>query len=94
MDWFVDVLPLLLVHAEQSKQPETFRATASKGVKFLSILQTKHTFFYFTHPLLQNTHVSLSILNIYSIKYSFFYIFLLFPSMMQKREWGEEERNK
>ena len=28
-------------------------------------------FFYFTHPLLQNTHISLFILHIYSIKYSF-----------------------
>ena len=28
-------------------------------------------FFYFTHPLLQNTHINLSILHIYSIKYSF-----------------------
>ena len=35
--WFVDVLPLQLVHAEQSKQPETFRTTASEGVKFLSM---------------------------------------------------------
>ena len=34
-------------------------------------------FFYFTHSLLQNTHVNLSILYIYSIKYSFFYNFLL-----------------
>ena len=40
----------------------------------------KTTFFYFTHLFLQNTHISLSILHIYSIKYSFFYNFLLFPS--------------
>ena len=31
----------------------------------------KKCFFYFTHPLLQNTHINLSILHIYSIKYSF-----------------------
>ena len=37
-------------------------------------------FFYFTHLFLQNNHISLSILHIYSIKYSFFYYFLLFPS--------------
>ena len=34
-------------------------------------------FFYFTHPLLQNTHISLSILHIYSIKYSFFFTFFI-----------------
>ena len=50
--------------------------------KFSSILHTKIYFFYFTHPFLQNTHISLSILHIYSIKYSFFYNFLLFsPSL-------------
>ena len=49
------------------------RASAPVDAKFLSILQKKkkHVFFYFTHPLLQNTHISLSILYIYSIKYSF-----------------------
>ena len=42
----------------------------------------KPTFFYFIHPLLQNTHISLSILYIYSIKYSLFYNILLFtPSL-------------
>ena len=30
-------------------------------------------FFYFTHLFFQNTHINLSILHIYSIKYSFFY---------------------
>ena len=39
----------------------------------------KTTFFYFTHSILQNTHISLSILHIYLIKYSFSYNFLLFP---------------
>ena len=39
----------------------------------------KNYFFYFTHQFLQNTHISLFILHIYSIKYSFFYNFLLFP---------------
>ena len=38
----------------------------------------KNYFFYFTHQFLQNTHISLSILHIYSIKYSLFYYFLLF----------------
>ena len=43
---------------------------------------TKNYFFYFTHQFLQNTHISLSILHIYSIKYSFFYNFLLFPHLL------------
>ena len=57
-----------------------FRASTSVRLNFLSILHEKTYFFYFTHPLLQNTHISLSILHIYSIKYSFFYYFLLFSS--------------
>ena len=54
------------------------RATTSARANFLSILQEKTYFFYFTHSLLQNTHISLSILHIYLIKYSFFLHFLLF----------------
>ena len=40
--------------------------------------------FYFTHLFLQNTHISLFILHIYSIKYSFFYnFFIIFsPSLL------------
>ena len=57
------------------------RATTSVHANFLSILQEKPYFFYFTYPLLQNTHISLSILHIYLIKYSFFLHFLLFPSL-------------
>ena len=47
------------------------RATTLVSAKFPSILQEKPYIFYFTHLLLQNTHISLSILYIYSIKYSF-----------------------
>ena len=47
------------------------RATTLVSAKFPSILQEKPYLFYFTHSLLQNTHISLSILYIYSIKYSF-----------------------
>ena len=43
--------------------------------------QKKIYFFYFAHLFLQNTHISLSILYIYSIKYSFFYNFLLFSPL-------------
>ena len=46
----------------------TLRATASASIKFSSILQEKTYFFYFTHSLLQNIHIILSILHIYSIK--------------------------
>ena len=56
------------------------RATISARANFLSILQEKPYFFYFTHPLLQNTYISLSILHIYLIKYSFFTIFYYSPS--------------
>ena len=46
------------------------------------MLHEKTYFFYFTCSLLQNTYISLSILHIYSIKYSLFYNFLLFtPSL-------------
>ena len=54
------------------------RATALVDANFPSILHNKSYFFYFTHTFLQNTNVSLSILHIYSIKYLFFYNFLLF----------------
>ena len=59
----------------------TLRASTSVRANFLSICQEKTYFFYFTLPLLQNTHISLSILHIYLIKYSFFLYFLLFPSI-------------
>ena len=58
------------------------RASTSVGANFPSILHKKPTFFYFTHLILQNTHISLSILHIYSIKYSLFYHFLLFSSLI------------
>ena len=45
---------------------------------FFHFAHLKPTFVYFTHSFLQNTHISLSILHIYSIKYSFFYIFYYF----------------
>ena len=53
------------------------RASASVCANFLSILQEKTYFFYFTHPLLQNTYISSSILHIYLIKYSFFLHFFI-----------------
>ena len=48
------------------------RASASVDAKNLSILQKKTCFFYFAHLFLQNSHISFSIIHIYSIKYSFF----------------------
>ena len=41
------------------------------------ILHLKPNFFYFTPSFLQNTHISLSILQDISIKYSFFSFFLI-----------------
>ena len=61
------------------KITQRVRASTSVRLNFLSILHEKTYIFYFTYPLLQNIHISLSILHIYSIKYSFFYNFLLFP---------------
>ena len=44
---------------EKGTNYQTIRATASIHAKFLSILQEKtYFFFFFTHPLLQNTHIS------------------------------------
>ena len=54
------------------------RAITSVDANLPSILHKKNYFFYFTHLFLQNTHISLSILHIYSIKYSSFYHFSLF----------------
>ena len=45
---------------------------------FCLFYKKRLTFFYFTHPLLQNIHINLFILHIYLIKYSFFYIFYYF----------------
>ena len=56
----------------------TLRASTSVRLNFLFILHEKTYFFYFTHPLLQNTYISLSILHFYSVKYSLFYNFLVF----------------
>ena len=47
--------------------------------KSFLLFYTKNLLFLFTHQFLQNTHISLSILHTYLIKYSFFYNFLLFP---------------
>ena len=58
------------------------KSTTSVDANFPSILHIKNYFFYFTHPFLQNTHISLSILHIYSIKYSFFYHFLLSSNLL------------
>ena len=56
------------------------RAFTSVRANFLSILHEKTYSFYFTLSLLQNTHISSSILQDISIKYSLVTIFLLFLS--------------
>ena len=71
--WFRHFL-CFIIHLEQPYQlMQTFYLFYTQKKK------QKNYFFYFTHLFLQNTHSSLSILHIYSIKYSFFYNFLLFP---------------
>ena len=54
------------------------RASTSVDAKLFLFCISKTYFSYFTHSFLQNTHISLSILHIYSIKCSFFYIFYYF----------------
>ena len=44
-------------------------------MQIFHLFYIKNYFFYFTLLFLQNTHISLSLLHIYSIKYSFFYNF-------------------
>ena len=56
------------------------RAIASACGKDFVYFTLKTYFFYFTPSLLQNIHISLSILQDILIKYSFFSIFLLFLS--------------
>ena len=93
--WFVLDKFLLLIQRGKKKnfcyQSYVLRAFTSVLLNFLSILHEKTYFFYFTHPFLQNTHIGLSILHIYSIKYSFFYNFLLFlthyPSLSQTEHY-------
>ena len=57
------------------------RAIASILLNFFVYFTKRTYFFYFIPSLLQNTHISLSILHIYLIKYSFFLHFLLFHSL-------------
>ena len=52
------------------------------GCKLSIYFAQKNYFFYFTHSFLQNTHISLFILHIYSIKYSLFYHLLLFSHLL------------
>ena len=67
---FIVQIPHLLEHLHQWMQTSCL------------ILYEKTCFFYFTHVFLQNTYFNLSILHIYSIKYSLFYNFLLFTSSL------------
>ena len=58
------------------------RAITLAGGKDFVYFTQKTYFFYFIPSLLQNTHISLSILQYISIKYSFFINFLLFSIMV------------
>ena len=55
--------------------------TSARGKDSVYFTQ-KAYLFYFTLLLLQNTHISLSILQDYSIKFSLFINFLLFSLMV------------
>ena len=59
---------------------QLIRAITSARAKDSVYFTLKTYFFYFTPPFLQNTHISLSILQDISIKYSLSSIFLLFLS--------------
>ena len=65
-------------------QIRTLRAITSAGVKNFPFYTTKTYFFYFTLLILQNSHISLSIMHLYfnKIFIFFFYYFLhLFSSL-------------
>ena len=66
----------------KTRRDDILRAFTSAGGKDSVYFTQKTYFFYFTLSLLQNTHISLSILQDISIKYSFFINFLLFSIMV------------
>ena len=70
------VYHLELIKFRWSTQWLNIKSNHISSCKF-SIYFAKKYFFYFIYPLLQNTHISLSILHIYSIKYSFFFTFFI-----------------
>ena len=56
-----------------------YKSYRTNVCKIFRLFYKKHLLFYFTQLLFQNTHISLSILQDISIKYSFFIIFYYFP---------------
>ena len=58
------------------------RATTSTHGKDFVYFTQKTYFFYFTSSLLQNTHITLFILQDFSIKYSLFINFLIISLMV------------
>ena len=80
--------------SEGTSSSNNLRATASVCANFLSILQEKTYFFYFTHLLLQNTHISLSILHIYSIKHSFFLHFFIISFPLLSRTLSQTQNHQ
>ena len=55
-----------------------YKSIHISSCKFFVYFARKNLFFYFIHPLLQNTYINLSILHIYLIKYSFFLHFFYY----------------
>ena len=70
----------LFSRSPNTSRTRTLRAIALACGKDSVYFTLKTYFFYFTPSLLQNIHISFSILQYISIKYSFFSIFLLFLS--------------
>ena len=86
------------IYTEPRKRGSGFRASTLVCVKFFPFYTSKTYFFYFIHLFLQNTHISLSIIHIYSNKI-FIFLTLWTVTMRgerreKKREWGEERREK
>ena len=74
------------------KRGNGVRASTLVFAKFFPFYTSKTYFFYFIHLFLQNTHISLSIIHIYSNK--IFNFFNIVNSNRERREKGKESEVK
>ena len=65
-----------------------FRASTLVCVNFFPFCTSKTYFFYITHLFLQNTHISLSIIHIYSNK------IFIFLTPWTVTVWGERKKKR